>query len=156
MSSKPNGGLGGFSMREAAVSGLFSQSTEQSEAKNSLPETVTDQDSPEQSQGVVASDTASSEASSSASRKSSDTASGKSDKRAGNKKGRAGTDVVEAPPPPPKRVGQLREQFNVRAKTKHKTALERYRDANGTTTQAIFDQMVEEYCARRKISFDEE
>ena len=55
------------------------------------------------------------------------------------------------PPPPPSREPEARVQFNQRIKGDRRRVLDKYRRQHGSTWQAVFDQMVDEYLERRGL-----
>lgn len=57
----------------------------------------------------------------------------------------------ETPPPPPTREVIGRVQLNARIPADRMRALKRYQHKHGVTVQALVDQMVEEYLARRGL-----
>lgn len=158
MSNKTKGGLGGFSLggRDAAVEALYQGSTEQpapefeADEVTAEPEPTAHAEQPHESTEHSPKAQTKTSSTERGSRKASTATSNGSSKT----KSRTASPTSEAPAPPPRRTPEQREQFNVRAKPEHKAALERYRYENDTTIQNIFDQMVEEYCARRGIPID--
>lgn len=155
MSNKPKGGLGGFSLggRDAAVEALYQGSTDQPEPDVETDELTAEHDTTThaEQQGEARKRTAKADTKSPSTGRASQQASNtaRTSRSKANSK-LASTDPA-APAPPPRRTPEQREQFNVRAKPEHKAALERYRYEHDTTIQNIFDQMVDEYCARRGI-----
>ncbi|WP_141566420.1 hypothetical protein [Pseudonocardia sp. N23] len=64
--------------------------------------------------------------------------------------------TLDQAPPPPARDPIPRVQFNQRIRGDRRKALDLYRRQYGSTWQAVFDQMVDEYLDRRGLLPPEE